>query len=352
MAMMRALTSKVIRASLADTVVFSPAKEAATSEVGLGSLEPGGQLTPEVDVKGVVIGEEPESWQKDCKKTAEIIDGKHHAGLLRQSLRLQVLAADSKPGLGYIQVGSRRDSTLYIRMKKRACEDVGIEHYGIQLKESAQTHEIIQAVRRLNEDPNVHGILVQLPFPAHVDKRAVIESIRPDKDVDGITLANMGKLFHRDLTPLFYPCTPLGCLHLLRAYQVPIDGARAVVIGRSIIVGAPAAAMLQNENATVTVCHTHTHALSSILSEADIVFSAVGKPNLVKAHMLKPGCTLIDVGISSIEDGSNKKIVGDCDFEACRQVAGKISPVPGGVGPMTVAMLMSNTIASWKRTLK
>jgi len=285
------------------------------------------------------------------KMSSHIIDGKLQAALIREELRRQVEGAETKPGLGYVQVGERADSSVYIRMKKRACDEVGILHYGRILSTDVSTQDVIAVVHELNADAQVHGILVQLPLPPHIDERAVIETIQPQKDVDGLTLTNMGQLFLKGLTPMYYPCTPLGCMELLRAYQVPIRGKRAVVIGRSIIVGSPVAALLQAANATVTVCHSHTPDIETITAQADILIAAMGKPKFVKAHMLKPGCTVIDVGINSVEEGTKTHLVGDVDFEACKEVAGLITPVPGGVGPMTVAMLMSNTVSAWRRSL-
>jgi methylenetetrahydrofolate dehydrogenase (NADP+)/methenyltetrahydrofolate cyclohydrolase/formyltetrahydrofolate synthetase len=227
---------------------------------------------------------------------------------------------------------------------------VGILHYGRELSEDVTTQEVIEAVQALNVDALVHGILVQLPLPPHIDERAVIDSISPEKDVDGLTLGNLGRLFIKGLPPLFYPCTPLGCMELLKAYEVPVAGARAVVLGRSNIVGGPIAALLQSANATVTVCHSQTVDIEQITAQADILIACIGKPQFVKAHWIKPGCTIIDVGINSIKVGSKTKLVGDVDFEGCSRVAGRITPVPGGVGPMTVAMLMSNTVSSWRRS--
>ena len=231
---------------------------------------------------------------------------------------------------------------MYVRMKHRACEKVGIGSVGIELPADATTRTVVDRVRTLNRDGEIDGILVQLPLPKQVDADRVIGAISPEKDVDGYHPENMGHLFLGK--PRFSSCTPTGIMTLLAEYQIPIAGARAVIAGRSIDVGRPMAALLLNADATVTICHSKTKDLAEELKRADILVSAIGKPHFITAEMVKPGAVVIDVGINQL-DG---KLVGDVDFEAVKEIASAITPVPGGVGPMTIATLMENTFRSAK----
>lgn len=291
---------------------------------------------------------------------ARIIDGKAVAEQLRLELKEEIIAhqnaksTDSKPKLVVIIVGSRPDSQTYVRMKGKACTEAGITSVIRELPETVTQEELLGHVREFNDTADVHGILVQLPLPAHIQEREVIAAISPAKDVDGLHPTNMGRLFLKGFEPDFVPCTPKGCMELLKAYSVPVAGANAVVLGRSNIVGLPIAALLRKADATVTVCHSQTRDIAAFTRNADIVIAAIGKAKFLTREMVKPGCVIIDVGINSIPNPANPsktKLVGDVDFEGCKTVAGALTPVPGGVGPMTIAMLLRNTVESWKRTL-
>ncbi|KAH8943162.1 hypothetical protein BDL97_13G035700 [Sphagnum fallax] len=288
--------------------------------------------------------------------SATIIDGKAIAQQVRQEIAAEVSkmkeSVGKVPGLAVILVGTRKDSETYVRSKKKACEEVGIGSYGVNLPEDTTQDEVLNFVKKFNDDPAVHGILVQLPLPKHISEEAIVGSVCIEKDVDGFHPMNIGALAMQGRTPLFVSCTPKGCIELLVRTGVVIKGKHAVVIGRSNIVGTPAALLLQKQNATVTVVHSKTPNPAEVTRNADIVIAAVGVPELVRGDWLKPGAVVIDVGINPVEDLSTKKgyrLVGDvCYKEAC-QVASKITPVPGGVGPMTIAMLLSNTLESAKR---
>lgn len=276
--------------------------------------------------------------------SAQIIDGLALSQSLRQSIRARVQhlrANGTVPGLAVILVGDNPASQVYVRNKVKACEDTGIhsvlEKHGDSLTEAA----LLARVRALNEDPRIHGILVQLPLPGHIDAHKVIEAISPLKDVDGFHVASAGALMVGQ--PGFWPCTPHGCMKMLQSIGYPLRGKHAVVIGRSNIVGKPMALMLLQENATVTICHSATTDLKALTLQADVIVAAVGKRNVVTADMVKPGAVVIDVGMNRDDTG---KLCGDVDFAAVREVAGYITPVPGGVGPMTITMLLANTVAS------
>ena len=265
-------------------------------------------------------------------------------------------AAGQAPGLAVVLVGDRKDSETYVRSKKKACAEAGIESFGTDLPGDATQEEVLRVVEAYNADPAVHGILVQLPMPDHIDEEAVLSAISVDKDVDGFHPLNMGMLALRGRDPLFVPCTPKGSIALLERSGVQISGKKAVVIGRSNIVGQPAALLLQRRDATVTIVHSRTPPddMKAIVQDADIVVAAVGRAEMVKGDWIKPGAAVIDVGINAVDDASKKRgyrLVGDVDFEGASQVAGKITPVPGGVGPMTIAMLLENTVESAARTL-
>jgi methylenetetrahydrofolate dehydrogenase (NADP+)/methenyltetrahydrofolate cyclohydrolase len=279
--------------------------------------------------------------------SATIIDGNALAKKVRAEIAARTSALIKKgtqPGLAVLLVGEDPASQVYVRNKVKACEDVGmfsiLERHPADLSEA----NLLQRINELNDDPKIHGILVQLPLPKHIDSHRVIESIAPEKDVDGFHVANAGALMIG--APLFRPCTPYGCMKMLESINYPIRGARAVVIGASNIVGKPMAMLLLQAGATVTICNSKTKDLSAHTKEADILVVATGKPKMVTAEMVKPGSVVIDVGINRLPDG---KLCGDVDFDGVKEVAGAITPVPGGVGPMTITMLLLNTLEAAER---
>lgn len=282
--------------------------------------------------------------------SADIIDGKAFALALRGRIAEQVTAfvaaAGRPPGLAVVLVGDDPASAVYVRSKGRAVKDAGMAGFEYRLPADVPQDELVALVDRLNADANVDGILVQLPLPAHIDERVVTTRIDPDKDVDGFHPVNAGRL----ATGLygFVPCTPLGCIMLLKDRLGDLGGLDAVVIGRSNIVGKPMAQLLLKESCTVTIAHSRTKDLSSVVRRADIVVAAVGRPEMIRGEWIKPGATVIDVGINRTEDG----LVGDVDFAGAASVAGAITPVPGGVGPMTIAVLLRNTLVSAHRRMK
>ena len=275
---------------------------------------------------------------------AQIIDGKARAKEIRKQLKGRVPDFEGEtghpPGLGVILVGEDPASAVYVRNKERACARTGIRSFHHPLAKDATQQQLEQLIDQLNEDPQVHGILLQLPLPSHLDAEPLLLRISPDKDADGFHPVNAGRLAVGQ--PTFVPCTPLGCIDLLQTAGVTLQGADAVVVGRSNIVGKPVAQLLLAEGATVTICHSKTQNLAAHIGRADVVVAAVGRPEMIRGEWIKPGAAVIDVGINRIEDGS---IVGDVEFEAASERAGWITPVPGGVGPMTVAKLLENTLA-------
>ncbi|MBT8507509.1 bifunctional methylenetetrahydrofolate dehydrogenase/methenyltetrahydrofolate cyclohydrolase [Methanomicrobiaceae archaeon CYW5] len=275
-----------------------------------------------------------------------LIDGKGISVKRLAALKEEIATSGCVPCLATVIVGADPASQMYVRMKHKACDDVGVTSVGVELPEDATTEEVVAAVAHLNDDPSVHGILVQLPLPKQIDTEAVIEAVSPAKDVDGFHPENVGALFSG--RPRFVPCTPGGIMTLLAEYAIPTAGARAVVVGRSVDVGRPMAALLINADATVTVCHSRTKNLEDEMKAADILVSAIGKARFVTKDMVKPGAVVIDVGINYDDDG---KLCGDVDFDAVADVASAITPVPGGVGPMTIATLMENTFAAAKRQI-
>ena len=280
--------------------------------------------------------------------TAHIIDGNALAQHWREQVARDCLALQArgvKPGLAVLLVGDNPASQVYVRNKVKACEQAGLHSVLEQMPADVSEFDLLARVNALNHDPLIHGILVQLPLPAHIDAHKVIEAIDPAKDVDGFHVASAGALMTG--LPGFWPCTPHGCMKMLESIGYPLSGKHAVVIGRSNIVGKPMALMLLAQNATVTICHSRTANLKAITLQADVIVAAVGQRNTVTADMVKPGAVVIDVGMNRNEAG---KLCGDVDFEGVRQVAGHITPVPGGVGPMTIAMLLVNTLESAKRT--
>ncbi len=272
---------------------------------------------------------------------AQLIDGKALSAAVKEKLRQkteELKAAGITPGLAVILVGEDPGSQIYVRNKEKACQETGIASTVLRLPATTTQQELEGLIRRFNEDENIDGILVQVPLPGHMDEAAALSLIRPEKDVDGFHVVNMGRLFGGMDT--IVACTPKGVMEMIRSTGVSPSGKEAVVVGRSNNVGKPIAMLLMQENATVTVCHSRTRDLAAHTRRADILVAAVGRPKFITGDMVKPGALVIDVGINRV-DG---KVVGDVDFEAASQAAGYISPVPGGVGLMTVAMLMANTL--------
>lgn len=274
--------------------------------------------------------------------SAKIIDGKVLAAEVKQQAAKDAAALAAKgvvPRLVVFLVGEDPASSVYVRGKAKDCAECGIDSEVVKLDASTSQQQLLDLIQKANEDSKTHGILVQLPLPSQIDEKKVIEAISPDKDVDGFTPENIGRLqVGRDA---FVPCTPAGCMYMLKSAGVAVEGADAVVLGRSNIVGKPMAALLIASNATVTVCHTKTKNMAQKCAAADILIAAAGRAGLVTADMVKPGAVVIDVGMNKNAEG---KLVGDVDFDSVSKVAGAISPVPGGVGLMTRAMLMANTI--------
>jgi methylenetetrahydrofolate dehydrogenase (NADP+)/methenyltetrahydrofolate cyclohydrolase len=288
--------------------------------------------------------------------TATIIDGKVVADRMQSEIGADVAQFKAEmgyaPGLGVVLVGDDPASHMYVRMKRKACEKVGMHSVGHILPDDSTQEAIEAAVQSLNDDPMVHGILVQLPMPKGIDEEKVLRLVSLEKDVDGFHPINVGLLAQKGREPFFTPATPTGCMVLIKEVGATIEGANAVVIGRSNIVGLPVALMLMKANATVTVCHSRTKDIADIVQRADIVIAAIGQPEYVKGAWLKPGAVVIDVGTNKIDDPSTEKgykYVGDVEYESAMQVAGAITKVPGGVGPMTITMLLSNTLKAARK---
>jgi methylenetetrahydrofolate dehydrogenase (NADP+) / methenyltetrahydrofolate cyclohydrolase len=287
--------------------------------------------------------------------TAKIIDGKAIAEAVRQEAADEVAVLRQQygvvPTLAAVLVGENPASQTYVSSKGKACEAAGMGSVTHRLPATATQQEVEDLVRALNADPAINGILVQLPLPKGLNEQAVLDLISLDKDVDGFHPMNIGQLVMKGRVPQFIPCTPAGCIELLVRSGIPIAGADAVVVGRSNIVGIPVAALLNNADATVTICHSRTKNLPDVVRRADIVVAAIGRPEFVRGDWLKPGAAVIDVGINRIEDPSKKsgfRLVGDVCYSEAVEVAGAITPVPGGVGPMTIAMLLKNTVRGYK----
>ena len=282
--------------------------------------------------------------------TAQLIDGKLIAQQVRDEVAANVAkrtaAGKMKPTLATVLIGDRPDSAAYVASKGKACQELGMGSISEHLPADATQEQVETLVKRLNADATVSGILVQLPMPPQINEERVLSLINIEKDVDGFSPLNIGRLAQKGREPLFVPCTPYGCIYLLEKSGVKIDGANAVVLGRSNIVGMPAALLLIGKNATVTVCHSKTRDIAGVVRQADILIAAIGKMEYVRGDWVKPGAAVIDVGINSKPDPSKKsgyRLVGDVNFDEVKDVAGFITPVPGGVGPMTIAMLMKNT---------
>jgi len=289
--------------------------------------------------------------------TAKIIDGRAVAKEVRDAVAADVAAmvAEGKnpPGLATVLVGENAASQVYVSMKHKACEKAGIKSIGHILPATATQDEVEEMVKNLNDDPEVHGILVQLPLPDGLDDESVLRTISIEKDVDGFHPLNIGRLAQKGRNPMFVPATPDGVLYLLKNAGVELEGANAVVLGRSFIVGMPAALLLVKENATVTICHSRTKNLKEKCAEADVLIAAVGRAEMVKGDWIKPGAAVIDVGTNRVDDDSVERgyrLTGDVDFDEAKEVAGYLTPVPGGVGPMTIAMLLRNTVRAAKLT--
>lgn len=279
--------------------------------------------------------------------SAKIIDGKK----ISEEMRLSIAEAVKNrkegtraPGLAVIIVGNNPASRIYVNNKKKACEICGFYSVEYALDENADENELLELIEKLNRDENIDGILCQLPLPSHIDENKVIDAIAPEKDVDGFSPVNTGNLLSGK--PCFAPCTPAGVVEMLKTEGIEIAGKHCVIVGRSNIVGKPAALLMLQENATVTVCHSKTKLLAEEVRRADIVIAAIGKANFITADMIKEGAVVVDVGINRLESG---KVTGDVDFEAVSEKASYITPVPGGVGPMTITMLMKNTLESYNR---
>jgi 5,10-methylene-tetrahydrofolate dehydrogenase/methenyl tetrahydrofolate cyclohydrolase len=289
------------------------------------------------------------------ESAAFVIDGKQIGADLKEEIAKEVeariAAGKSRPGLATVLVGENPASHVYVRMKHKACEQVGIESYAYELPDTASQEEVEKLVTDLSNDPKVHGILVQLPLPAGLDEEKILNLVKIEKDVDGFHPVNLGRLAQKGREPSFVPCTPAGVMYLLEKTGTKLEGAEAVVLGRSNIVGMPVALLLVKENATVTICHSRTTDLPAVCRKADVLIAAVGRPEMVKADWVKPGAVVIDVGTNRVEDATRKRgyrITGDVDFDEVKGVAGALSPSPGGVGPMTITMLMRNTLRAAK----
>lgn len=273
---------------------------------------------------------------------AQIIDGKIVSKLVKDNIKSIIESKKISPSLAVILVGNDPASLTYVRNKTNECIEVGISPKDYHLPEDTSEEKLLELIGNLNKDDDIDGILVQLPLPKHINTDKILNAISPYKDVDGFHPENVGKLMIG--TPFVEPCTPKGVIRLLEHYGISVEGKRAVVLGRSNIVGKPMAIMLLHRNATVTICHSKTKDLSEITKQADILVSAIGIPNFVKADMIKKDAVVIDVGINKVEENGKSKLVGDVDFENVKEVASYITPVPGGVGPMTRAMLLENTV--------
>ncbi|MEH1806652.1 MAG: bifunctional methylenetetrahydrofolate dehydrogenase/methenyltetrahydrofolate cyclohydrolase FolD [Nostoc sp.] len=288
-------------------------------------------------------------------KTAKLLDGKALAAKIQQELAVAITQLQPKmgrpPGLAVLMVGDNPASAAYVRNKEKACAKVGIASFGKHFPTQTTLEELEEVIAALNHDERVDGILVQLPLPNHLDAVTLLHQIDPDKDADGLHPVNLGRLV-RGETGL-RSCTPAGVMRLLEEYEIPLQGKQAVVVGRSILVGKPMALMLLEADATVTIAHSRSHDLKTITQNADILIAAVGRPGLISADMVKPGAVVVDVGMNRVTDANGKsRLIGDVHFESTADVAGFITPVPGGVGPMTVAILLENTFASYSRAAK
>jgi len=289
--------------------------------------------------------------------SAVIIDGKAAAKSIREAVKNEVEERSANdlpiPGLATVLVGEDPASQSYVRAKHRACDETGIKSFVINLPVDISQQKLEGVISDLENDTKIHGILVQLPLPSRLDEERILNAVPLEKDVDGFHPVNIGRLAQKGRQPLFLPCTPSVIIYLLKKFTNTLEGKRAVIIGRSNIVGMPVSLLLLRENATVTICHSRTKGLPLITKEADILIAAIGKPEIVKGNWIKPGAVVIDVGVNRVKDSSRKRgyrLVGDVAFEEAINIASAITPVPGGVGPLTIAMLMKNTLTAVKRT--
>ena len=280
----------------------------------------------------------------------KILDGKFISSQIKNELKNKIDNLEKKgikPGLGIILVGNRKDSETYVRMKKKSCNEVGIVNYDIHLNENESEEKIIEEVNKMNNNDNIHGILVQLPLPNHINEKRVIKCVNLEKDVDGFHPYNIGNLALKRLNNLMVPCTPKGCIEILDRYDIPIEGKHVAIVGRSNIVGMPLSLLFLHRNATVTICHSKTENMKNITQTADILVAACGKAKMIKEDYIKEGCVILDVGINSIDDSSRKsgyRLVGDVDYDNVKDKCKAITPVPGGIGPMTISMLLKHTV--------
>jgi 5,10-methylene-tetrahydrofolate dehydrogenase/methenyl tetrahydrofolate cyclohydrolase len=279
-----------------------------------------------------------------------LLDGKHISNEIKNELKKRILKLNKKgikPGLGIILVGNRPDSEIYVRMKKKACNEIGIINYDVNLEEKVSEEKIIEEIEMMNNNNNIHGILIQLPLPSHINKEKVISCVKLEKDVDGFHPYNIGKLALKRLNNLMIPCTPEGCIELLDRYKIEIQSKHVVIVGRSNIVGMPLSLLFLHRNATVTICHSKTKNIEDIIKTADILIAACGKAKMINSSNIREGCVILDVGINRIRDSSRKsgyRLVGDVDFDDVKTKCSAITPVPGGIGPMTIAILLKHTV--------
>uniref|UniRef100_A0A7S0WZ01 Methenyltetrahydrofolate cyclohydrolase n=2 Tax=Pyramimonas obovata TaxID=1411642 RepID=A0A7S0WZ01_9CHLO len=305
---------------------------------------------------GNAIQQLPFPGKQQAKSEFKVINGKEIAATITKEIQAEVADLKEKtgkvPGLAVVIVGTRGDSQTYVNMKKKKCAECGIASFGKELPETVTQEELLKVVQDFNADPAVHGILVQLPLPKHIDEATILSAISIEKDVDGFHPLNIGALSMKGREPLFVPCTPKGCIELLDRSGVSMKGKHAVVLGRSNIVGMPAAMLLLKRDATVSIVHSRTVNPEAEVKRADIIIACCGQTQIVKKNWIKKGAVIIDVGTNAVTDASKKagfRLVGDVDYEDAKQVASMCTPVPGGVGPMTIAMLMRNTCDSGKR---
>lgn len=284
-----------------------------------------------------------------------LLDGKKVSQSIKDSLKVEIdelVSKNIKPGLGIILVGDRKDSHTYVRMKKNACNEVNIYNYDIMFPEDVDEETLLIQINNMNQNNDIHGILVQLPLPSHINEEKILSQVKLVKDVDGFHPENIGKLALKRLKDICVPCTPDGCLRILDYYNIEIAGKHCVILGRSNIVGMPLSLLLLHRNATVTICHSKTVDLQEQVKRADIIFAACGKTQMVKKDWVKKDAVIVDIGINAIDDSSKKlgyRLVGDVDFDDVKENTKAITPVPGGIGPMTIAMLLEHTVKACKR---
>lgn len=275
-----------------------------------------------------------------------IIDGKDVSNIIKEELSERIIFENINPGLGIILVGNRPDSKIYVNMKKKACAKIGIKNFDITLQENVSEEDVINEVEKMNNNNEIHGILIQLPLPKHINEQNVLSKVLLEKDVDGFHVQNIGNLALNRLNNCFAPCTPTGCIELLKRYNIQIEGKNVVILGRSNIVGMPLSLLFLHNNATVTICHSKTQNLKEITQKADILVAACGRQNLITKEYIKNECIILDIGINKIHCDNKKgyQIVGDVNFNDVIDKVKMITPVPGGVGPMTIAMLLTHTV--------